>query len=453
MVTPDCPSATAISATLATFIAASKWADMPDSVRRAARQATLNWLGCALGGSHDETVERLWAGLQDFAGPPHATLLGRAEKTDALTAALVNAVSSNVLDFDDTHLATVVHPTAVVAPALLALAEHRHSSGQDFLHALALGIECACRIGNAVGPAHYENGWHISGTCGVFGAAVAAGKLLGLDAQRMNRAIGIAATSASGLRLQLGSMTKCHNLGNAARSGLQAALLAAHGFTSSERALEAPRGFLSVLADAPDCEAVTCGLGEHWEILALAYKPYPCGVVIHPVIDACLDLPAQCAITAAAVARVDVFVNPLAIKLCGNPAPRNGLEAKLSIAHSVAVALIDGAAGVAQYLDARATDPAALALRTKVVLKPDAAIGKEQARVRITLADGGAHELFVEHARGSNGRPLSDAELETKFRGLANGVLSPPQIETTLGICRSLDTTSDACALARAAAG
>ncbi len=438
---------------LARFVCKSEWRDVPAAIKNESKRATLNWLGCALGGCRDETVMRLWAAIQDFTGPPQATLLGRGTNTDALTAALVNAVSSNVLDFDDTHLATVVHPTAVVAPALLALAEHRHSSGTEFLHALALGIETACRIGNAVGPAHYENGWHISGSCGVFGAAVAAGKLLGLNAQRMNWAIGIAATSASGLRLQLGSMAKCHNLGNAARSGLQAALLAAQGFTSSERALEAPRGFLRVLADAPDGGAVTRGLGARWEILTLAYKPYPCGVVIHPVIDACLDLRAQHGMAAADVTRVDVTVNPLAIKLCGNPAPRNELEAKLSLAHSAAVALVDGAAGVAQYRDARVADPAVIVLREKIVLIADPAIGKEQARVRITLANGRTHELFVEHARGSSGRPLSDAELEAKFRGLAAEALAPAQIDRALNICRSLDTCAEVCELARAVAG
>jgi 2-methylcitrate dehydratase PrpD len=443
----------AISAVLARFISESPWSAIPATVRHEAQRATLNWLACALGGCCDDTANRLHAALSDFAGTAQATLIGRGERSDALTAALVNAVSSNVLDFDDTHLATVVHPTAVVAPALLALAEYRHSSGAEFLHALALGVECACRIGNAVGPAHYENGWHISGTCGVFGAAVAAGKLLGLDAQRVNWAIGIAATSASGLRLQLGSMTKCHNLGNAARSGLQAALLAEQGFSSSERALEAPRGFLHVLADAPDSDAVTRGLGERWEILTLAYKPYPCGVVIHPALDACLGLRAQHTIAAAAVTGVEVTVNPLAIKLCGNPAPRNELEAKLSLAHSAAVALIDGAAGVAQYRDACVNDPAVQALRARVALIADPTIGKEQARVRVRLAGGAVHEMFVEHARGSRGRPLGDAELELKFRALAAGTLAPPQLETVLQICQSLENCADVVELARAAAG
>ncbi len=445
--------ASAVTAALARFVVDSRWSALPATVQREAGRATLNWLGCALSGCRDDVVERLWAGLQDFAGPPQATLLGRGVKTDVLTAALLNAVSTNVLDFDDSHLATVMHPTAVVASALLALAEHRRISGAEFLHALVLGIECACRIGNAVGPAHYEDGWHISGSCGVFGAAAAAGKVLGLNAQQMTWALGIAATSASGLRMMLGSMTKCYNLGHAARSGLNAALLAARGFTSSERALEAPRGFLNVLASNTDTGAITRGLGEHWEILSLAYKPYPCGVVIHPVIDACLDLRAQHAINAAAVARIEVAVNPLAIQLCGNPAPRDGLEAKLSIQHSAAVALLDGTAGVAQYLDARVADSAILALRAKVTLTADAAIGKAQARVRIVLSGGAAHEMFVEQARGSQGRPLSDDELQTKFCSLAAGVLTTAQSDAALAICATLETCADAGDLARAAAG
>jgi 2-methylcitrate dehydratase PrpD len=443
----------AVTATLARFVVASQWNDIPAAVRREARRATINWLGCALGGCRDEPVEYLWAALHEFAGPPRATLLGRGAKTDALTAAMINAISANVLDFDDTHLATVVHPTAVVASALMALAEYHPISGAEFLHALALGIECACRVGNAVGIAHYEQGGYITSTCGIFGAAAASGKALGLNAQRMTWALGIAATQASGLRMMLGSMTKSYNLGNAARGGLNAALLAARGFTSSEGALEAPRGFLKVVKGDDNSDAVTRELGEQWEILALAYKPYPCGVVIHPVIDACLDLRAQHAIDAAAVSRVEVNVNPLAIKLCGNPAPRDGLESKLSIAHSVAVALSDGAAGVAQYREARVTDVAVIALRAKVVVNADAAIGTEQARVRVALSNGAAHELFVEHARGSSARPLSDAELEAKFRGLATTVLRPLQIDAALAVCSSIETRADAADLARAAAG
>lgn len=345
-----------------------------------------------------------------------------------------------------------MHPTVPVAAALLALAAQRRLCGADFLAALALGIETACRLGNAVGPAHYEGGWHISATCGVFGAAAACGRALGLDATRMTHALGIAATSAAGLRLMLGSEAKCFNLGHAAKSGLLAALLAARGFTSSPRALEAPRGFLAVLADGGDAAAVTRGLGEEWELLTNAYKPYPCGVVMHAAIDACLDLRAAQPLDAGVIARVELRVAPLAIQLCGNPAPRDGLEAKLSLAHGAAVALTEGAAGVAQFDDAHARDAALAALRARVVLVADPGLDKAQAGVRVTLGDGGRREQFIARARGSRERPLTDAELAAKFRALAAGVLPAARIEETLALCTTLAAGADAGALARAAA-
>ena len=440
------------TARLAGFLANAAPHELPAAVRREAGRALLNWLGCALGGCRDPAVDKAWAALADFAGPPQAALIGRGAHSDAPTAALVNAIAANALDFDDTHLASVVHPTVPVAAALLALAGARRLSGAAFLHALALGIETACRLGIAVGPAHYEDGWHISGTCGVFGAAAACARALGLDAVRTAHALGIAATSAAGLRLMLGSEAKCFNLGHAARSGLTAALLAARDFTSSTRALEAPRGFLAVLAGGGDADAVTRDLGAHWELLANAYKPYPCGVVTHATIDACLDLRAQRPLDAAAIAQIELRVAPLAIQLCGNPAPRDGLEAKLSLAHGAAVALMDGAAGVAQFDDARARDPAIAALRERVVLVATPALEKDQAGATVVLRDGSRREYFVEHARGSRERPLSDDDLAAKFRALAAGVLPTARIDETLALCATLDACADAGALARAVA-
>ncbi len=435
---------------LAHFIAASDWREVPQPVRHEGARAILNWLGCALGGCRDTTVDRLHAALREFAGNPQATLLGRGGRTDALTAACINAVSSNILDFDDTHLRTVMHPTTPVAAALLALAEHRPMSGADFLHAFVLGVDAECRIGNAVSPEHYEGGWHSSATCGVFGAAVAAGKALKLDALRMQWALGIAATQAAGLREVLGSMCKSYNMGHAARSGLTAALLAARHFTSSECALEAPRGFLNVLASRCDTAEITRDLGRVWELMQNAYKPYPCGVVIHPVIDACLDLRAEHHIDPAQIAGVEVTVGPLAQQLCGNRAPRDGLEGKLSVYHSAVVALLDGDAGVHQYTDARVNDARVIALRSRLALATDAVLGREQARVKITLANGVSHEMFVAHARGSLQRPLSDADLEAKFRRLAATVLAPQGIENLISMCGSLADLPDAGAIGRA---
>ena len=377
-------------------------------------------------------------------------MVGRGERLDVLTAACINAVSSNILDFDDTHLRTVIHPTVPVAAALLALAEQRPLNGSEFLHAFILGVDAECRIGNAVSPAHYEGGWHITATCGVFGAAVAAGKALRLDAKQMAWTIGIAATQASGIREMLGSMCKSYNMGHAARNGLAAAFLAASNFTSSEQALEAPRGFLNVLATESDATQITRELGTRWELMQIAYKPYPCGIVIHPVIDACLDLRAAHRIDPAQITKVEITVNPLAQQLCGNRMPRDSLEGKLSLYHSAAVALLDGDAGVRQYADQRVADPRVMAFRDKITLAGDAAIGKAQARVCVALAGGAHHEIFVEHARGCLERPLSDADLEAKFRSLAGGELAPRALEQLIEQCWSLQRLADAGALARA---
>lgn len=440
---------TDLTRTLARFLVDSRWTDVPQDVRHEAARAILNWLGCALGGCRDETVEVLIASLREYSGPAQATLLGRGERFDALTAACINGTSSNRLDFDDTHLRTVIHPSVPVASALIALAEYRPMTGAEFLHAFALGVDVECRVGNAVSPEHYERGWHITSTCGVLGAAAAGAKALKLDARRTAWALGIAATQASGLVEMLGTMCKSYNMGHAARNGLAAAFLAEAGFTSSERALEAPRGFMNVLSTRNDPAEVLDDLGSRWEIMKNAYKPYPCGIVIHPVIDGCLDLLKAHAIDPAAVAKVELGVNPLVERLCGRKAPRDSLEGKLSVYHSAAVALRDGQAGVRQYLDERVTAPDVIALRDKVVLNIDPAIGPEQARVRVVLVSGASHETFVGQARGSLERPMMDAELDAKFRALAASELAPLQVDLLAKQCWSLHELPDAAVIAR----
>ncbi len=438
-----------ITRRLARFIVGSRWRDVPATVQHEAVRAVVNWLGCALGGCRDETVTIALAALREFAGPPQATLLGRPERLDILHAALINAISSNILDFDDTHLRTVIHPTVPVASALTALAEYKAASGAEFLHALVLGVETECRIGEALPPEHYARGWHITATCGVFGAAAACGKLLQLDARQMAWALGIAATQAAGLTAMLGSMAKSYNIGHAARNGLTAALLAARNFTSSEQALEAPRGFGHVFAERCDFGAIVDRLGATWALTQNAYKPYPCGIVIHPVIDACLQLRGRHHIDPAQIARVVLRVNPLAVQLTGNAAPRTGLEGKLSLQHSAAAALLSGVAGVEQYSDACVADPRVTDLRGKVTVSGDAAIGRDQAHVRIDLAGGVQHETFVPHALGSLDNPLSDADLDAKFRALARQVLDESGAERLLGLCRALPTLPNSGAIAR----
>jgi 2-methylcitrate dehydratase PrpD len=434
---------------LARFIVDSGWKEIPANVRHEAKRALLNWLACALGGCNDVTVDTALAALRDFSGAPHGQLIGRRERLDILNAAVVNAISSNVLDFDDTHLSTVIHPTVPVAAAVVALSDQTPVTGAQFLHAFILGVEAECRIGLAVTPEHYNAGWHITATCGVFGAAAACGKLLKLNAQQMTWALGIAATQSSGLTEMLGSMAKTYNMGHAARNGLMAALLARQGFTSSERALEAPRGFAHVLSPRCDLDSITRGLGTTWELTQNAYKPYPCGIVVHPIIDACLELRNQHGIVPDVIDSIDLRVHPLVLTLTGNPAPRNGLEAKLSVQHCAAAACIFGAAGVKEFSDACVNHPATLALRSRVRPVVDNSIGKDAADVTVSLKDGTKHHCYVAHASGSLERPLSDDDIESKFRALAEWGFSTCNAYDVIELIWSFDNIRDAAALAR----
>jgi 2-methylcitrate dehydratase PrpD len=435
---------------LARFLVEHRPEDMPERVRHEAKRSLVNFFATALGGCRNEAFEILLAGLSDYFGPAHATVIGRAERTDALTAAFLNAVSSNALDFDDTHLRTVIHPTAPVAPPLLALAERRPITGGALLHAFILGVEVECRIGNALSPGHYRRGWHITATCGVLGAAAAAGKLLGLDARRMGWALGAAATQSSGLIENLGTMSKSVGVGNAARNGLAAALFAERGLSGPDRPLEGPRGLAAVMGDGADLSEVAHGLGDTWELMQNAYKPYPCGVVLHPVIDACLELRPKVG-DPPRIDRVLVKGHPLLRERADRPAVTAGREAQVSLQHSVAVAFLYGAAGVAQYTDACVNDPAVLALRAKVAAEDDASIPADAAVVSVRTGTGELLTAHVAHARGSIARPLSDRELETKLRELAAYGAPGIDAERLIASIWSLDQTNNAVGLIRIA--
>ncbi len=278
-----------VTQNLARFVVESRWDDIPEPVRHEAKRALLNFFAVALAGCRTDTVEIALQSLAEFSDRRQATVIGRGERMDALSAAFLNAAAANVLDFCDTHLPTVIHPTAHLAAALFALAELRRVSGPELLAAFILGCEIQCRIGVAVSPGHYTKGWHITATCGVFGAAAGAGKLLGLDDKRMVSALGNAATQSSGLCECLGWPAKSIGVGNAARNGLWSALLAEKGFEGPAEPIAGAQGFLNAMAEPPVWSALTDGLGETWELALNSIKPYPCGVVIHPVLDCVLD--------------------------------------------------------------------------------------------------------------------------------------------------------------------
>jgi 2-methylcitrate dehydratase PrpD len=434
---------------LARFIVSSGFEDLPAAARHEGARTLLNWTGCAIGGSRHQTVTNAMAALSPFFGPGQATLCGRPERADVLHAALLNGISSHVLDFDDTHIETAIHPAAPVAPAILALAEHRGVSGRDFMAALIIGIETELRIGVAVTPAHYKVGWHITGTAGVFGSTAAAGRLLGLSEQQMCWALGLAAAQPVGLQEMFGSMTKSFHPGRAAQNGLTAALLAQQGYTASARALEAKRGWLNVLSTAHDAAAIT---DPSSEILNNSYKPFACGLVVHPVIDGCIQLRDGHGLTPDMIERVEVAVHPRVMDVTSIKDPKTGLEGKFSVYHAAAVAVVEGAAGEQQFSDGAVRATAVAQLRQRVLVTIDPGLGKAQARVAILLKSGDRLAVFVEHAVGSVQNPMSDRMLEDKFRGLSAGILSPGKTDRLIDLCWGADKLADAGEIARASA-
>jgi 2-methylcitrate dehydratase PrpD len=435
-----------VTQSLAHLVVTTRWEDIPDAVRHQAKRSFMNFFAVALAGCRTDAIEIALRSLMEFSGGRHATVVGRAERLDALSAAFLNAAAANVQDFCDTHVRTVIHPTAPVAPAVLALAELRPVSGRDLLLAFVLGQEVQARIALAVSPGHYNRGWHITSTCGVFGAAAGAGKLLALDETKMVWAIGSAATQSSGLCESLGTASKCANVGNAARNGLWSALLAEKGFDGPPEPLAGVQGFYNATGEPPDLALVTAGLGESWELMATSYKPYPCGFVIHPVLDCVLDWRRDN--PKAVVEKVVVRGNPLLAARTDRPDVSTGRESQVSVQHAVAAAIVTGKAGVDQFTDACVQDPAVLALRRKVSVERDAAFSTVAAAVAITTADGKTHSLSQTAARGSDGNPLSDKDLEDKLRTCAAGWNPRHDIAPLIDAVWALDKSADVSKLA-----
>jgi 2-methylcitrate dehydratase PrpD len=426
-----------ITQILARFITSHPSKGWSDAVDHEAHRTFMNWLGCAVGAANHESVLASLGAVQEFSPAPQASILGRNEKVDMANAALINGISSHTFDFDDTHLKTVIHPAGPVASALLALAEHIGSSGRELIDALVIGIDVACRIGNAMYPNHYDRGWHITGSTGTVGAAAACARLLKLSEAQTAMAIGIAASQPVGFREQFGTMTKPFHPGGAAKAGLTSALLAKHGFTASSKALEAPRGMIQSISTKYDWNEITEELGSRFEISLNTYKPFACGIVIHPSIDACSQLREQ-GVTAENLDRLELKVHHLVLELTGKKTPKDGLEGKFSVYHGCACGIVYGQASEEQYQDALVQSPEMVALRAKVHATVDNSIDEASVDVTAHLKDGRVIHVFVEHAIGSLKNPMTDAQLNQKFTNLSQPVIGSTQTASLLASCWDL---------------
>jgi 2-methylcitrate dehydratase PrpD len=436
---------------LASYVVTSRLDDIPQDVRHEARRAIVNYIGCAVGGSPHQAVEIAIRALGPYAGKPTAIVLGRSDRLDPLHASLMNGISSHVYDYDDTTPKNYSHPTSPVASALCAYASVNPVNGRDFMHAFILGFEAESRVGNAVYPAHYDAGWHITGTAGVFGAATAIGRLLGLSEHEMIWAIGLAATQAAGLREMFGSMAKSFHPGRSAQNGYTAALLAQAGFTAGEHGIEGPRGFAAVQASAYDLSKITAGLGVDFDLRVNTYKPFPCGIVNHPSIDGAIELHHAHRIDPGAIAAVRLRVAPLVMDLCNQQNITRGLQGKFSVYHGAAVGLVRGKAGLQEYTDEAVNDPQVKRVREHTTAVGDPTVTEDQAHIEVELENGQTISRFVEASLGNLRRPMTDRQLEQKFRDQAVLALPAEQVEALIALCWRIDQLDDVGELIRAA--
>ena len=442
--TPD-PS---LTEQLAGFVASVRADDVPAPVRETAAWWVLDWLGCAIAGL-DTPPGRMLTEHTRRQPRGDVSCLGLRDGRSTQVAALHNGGVSHIVEMDDVHRAAVLHPAAVIVPAALAVAEQRGASGRDVLTAVTLGYEVAIRVGEAVGKTHYFH-WHNTSTCGVFGAAAAAGWLLGLDAERLTWALGNAGTQANGLWefIADGAMSKHLHTGRAAANGVLAAELAALGFTGARRILEGRQGFFAATAPDGNPAAVTDGLGNGWKLPGTSIKPYPSCRHTHSSVDAALELRGQHGISAADVERVEIDAYRSVLDLTDNPAPAHLYAAKFSVQYCVARALSDGALRIADFEDQRIAEPAVrdLMRRTAVRLDPklDARAPAElPARIRLTLRDGRRVETTVHSAKGDPEAPLSQAELRAKFLGMVEETVYGARAEQLIDTITGLDGRGD----------
>ncbi|MBM2804139.1 MAG: MmgE/PrpD family protein [Deltaproteobacteria bacterium] len=430
--------------TLAQFTLNFPTQDIPADVMHLAKRCVMNSCGVALFATLDPAIDILLDFLRAEGCASQATVIGKGLRTSPQNAALANGFLGHFEDYDDTHT-TVIHPTAPIMPAALAVSEPRVVNGKEFLAAFAVGVEVACRIGLVIYK-HFREGaahWHITNTCGVLGAAAAAGRLLKLSEQQMVYAFAIAGTQASGVREVFGSMCKPFHAGKAAQNGLVAALLAQRGFTGTDGIFEGERGLVAIMAKGHDINEATADLGTRWELRQNGLKPYACGQANHGLLDAVLALRKKKGVSLETIKHMQGSVQQFAPALVRRRHPRSGLESKFCYYHSMAAAMIDGQALPAQFTDARAADPTVAALRDRINFSEDPSLSRRAAAVTLELNDGTTYTEKIEHPTGTPGNPMSDAMVQEKFSGLARAVMGAEKAAKAQRALWDIDKLSD----------
>jgi 2-methylcitrate dehydratase PrpD len=432
------PRSESTSDKLAQFVAGLSENELPQAVQETAKEHLLDGFATMLGGAAEDASQRIDGYLRNFLSRPEATVIGSTRKVNAQYAALANGIRGHVLDYDDAQLATLrsrpygqlTHPTTPVLAAALALAEKINATGLELLAAYIVGVEVACRLADAIDPDHYLKGFHPTGTIGAFGATAACAHLLKLDFTRTRWAVGIAGSLASGLRAHRGTMAKSLNAGHAAENGIVAATLAQTGFTASTDVFDDPMGYFAAACyGMADRKRIKFGAPYFLLSPGVAMKIYPCAGVLHPALDAIIELAKEHDLRPTDVKRIRVSIGPDAALPLVYPSPRNALEAKFSLPFSAAVALIYRRAGLEQYKDATLLDRNVAAAIRRVELLRDPRLRSVgnlgcQAEVEILLKNRRTYRKRATVAKGHPKKPLTREEIQEKFYVCAGDQIS-----------------------------
>ncbi len=443
---------------VAAFIVGTFYSDLPPESIRLAKRCLIDGIGVILGGATDQASVILRQYLENIGGKFESAVLGSKLRVPASVAALANGTSGHAQDFDDTQLSTspdsvyglLTHPTTPVLAAAHSLGEAMGISGKEFLTAFSLGFEVECKIAEAIHPIHYKKGYHTTGTIGAFGAAAAAGKILGLSEDKMRYALGIVASMSAGIRANFGTMTKPLHAGRAAENGVAAARLAQLGFTSDQNVLENPWGFFKILGDGFDPYKISGKLGNPYAIVdpGVSIKPYPCGVLSHPSMNAMLDLVKEHDIQRQDVAEILVYAGSNILDPLRYNLPQTGLEGKFSLPFCLTSILLRRRAGVKEFSDEFVRSPEVLEMmhRVKTVRDPEIeARGYRQilSRVEVRLKDGRILKKDSGPYKGGSENPLSEMELDEKFRTCAELSLPGEKISKTLDLLKGIEKLRD----------
>lgn len=427
-----------------------EFADLPERSQHMVKSAVLDLLACAVAGADDESARIVTDWVRDLGGSPHCVVVGTPLRAPAPFAALANATAAHALDFDDVSL-RMIHPSVTLVPALLAVAEREHRSGADLLTAYAAGFEVQARICATINPEHYARGWHTTGTVGVLGTAAGVGRLLGLDANRLAHAIGIAAASAKGIRKNFGSMVKPLHAGHSAMHGVEAAELARRGFTADPEIFDGRNGYLDVFTTPEGGDAMRAAFapGAPMELVVsgIGIKRYACCGALHPALDAMERLMADPRVRPDNVVRIEARMNELAPGILVHHDAKTGLEGKFSLEFSLAVYLLHGRAGLSQYTDEVAADPELIRLMHLVDFVVDESLPVNLAYfasvVRVELADGQWLTERVDVQRGYPELPLTFDELTEKVRDCCSGRLAPSAVDQLVAAMSTVESVPD----------